>query len=91
MPVNSTTTAYDLINKMCTKLKARKSDITFDIESKILKAKGLNDYIFDVKEPLIYYTYFNECVKLNKTPEYLIIDSPFMTEVSPDNKALPAW
>jgi hypothetical protein len=85
MPVNSTTTAYDLINKMCTKLKARKSDITFDIESKILKAKGLNDYIFDVKEPLIYYTYFNECVKLNKTPEYLIIDNPFMTEVSPDN------
>ena len=85
IPVNSTTTAYDLISKMCTKIKSKKSDAEFDIESKILKAKGLNDYIFDVKEPLIYFTYFNECVKLNKTPEYLVIDNPFMTEVSSDN------
>ena len=50
-------------------------NLNIDINSKILKAKSLNDYIFDVREPLINYTYFNECVKLNKTPEYLILDN----------------
>ena len=84
MPVNSTTTAYDLIEKMCKKLMNMIKDLSIDIDSKILKAKSLNDYIFDVKEPLINYTYFNECVKLNKTPDYLILDNPFMTEVSPE-------
>ena len=79
MHVTSTTTASDLIDKMCKKLMNIKSDLKIDIESKILKAKSLNDYIFDINEPLINYTYFNECVKLNKTPEYLILDNPFMT------------
>ena len=78
MPVNSSTTAYDLIEKMCKKLMNMIKNLNIDINSKILKAKSLNDYIFDVREPLINYTYFNECVKLNKTPEYLILDNPFM-------------
>ena len=86
MPVKASTTAYDLINKMCTKLMNMKKNLKIDIESKILKAKSLNDYVFDVKEPLINYAYFNECVKLNKIPEYLIVDNPFMTEVNQDGE-----
>ena len=82
MPVNSNTTAYDLIEKMCKKLMNMKKDLKIDINSKILKAKSLNDYIFDVREPLINYNYFNECVKLNNTPEYLIVDNPFMSEAT---------
>ena len=83
MPVNSSTTAYDLIEKMCKKLMNMKKDLKIDINAKILKAKSLNDYIFDVREPLINYNYFNECVKLNNTPQYLIVDNPFMSEVTP--------
>ena len=81
MPVKASTTAYELINKMCTKFMNMKK-MKIDIDSKILKAKSLNDYIFDLNEPLINYAYFNECVKLNKVPEYLILDNPFMSEFS---------
>ena len=84
MPVNSNTTAYDLIEKMCKKLMNMKKDLKININAKILKAKSLNDYIFDVGEPLINYNYFNECVKLNNTPQYLIVDNPFMSKVTPD-------
>ena len=77
MPVDSNTTAAFLIEKMCNKLMSRVKDLKIDIGSKILKAKSLNDYIFDVNEPLINFTYFNESVKSNKTPEYLILDNPF--------------
>ena len=83
--VNASTTAYNLIDRVCNKFMKARKELKFDIDSKILKVKGLNDYIFDVKEPLINYNYFNECVKLNKTPEYLIIDNPFITEVSSDS------
>ena len=61
-----------------------KKDLNIDTGTKILKVKSLNDYIFDINEPLINYTYFNECVKLNRTPEYLIINDPFTTEVQED-------
>ena len=74
--VNENTTAYDLIEKMCNKLSSLDQNLKFDINKKILKALSLNDYIFDVKEPLINYTYFNECVKLNKPADYLILDNP---------------
>ena len=82
MNVTASTTAYDLIVKMCNKIMNMKSNLKIDIDTKILKAKSLNDYIFDVKEPLINYTYFNECVKLNQSPDYLILDNPFMKDVS---------
>ena len=80
LAVNASTTAYDLIGKMLTKYKPMIKHLNVDIDKKILKAKSLNDYIFDVKEPLINYTYFNEGVKLNNTVEYLIIDNPFMID-----------
>ena len=79
MKVTLSTTAYNLIEKMCSKLMKMKEGLVIDIKKKILKAKGLNDYIFSVNEPLVNYTYFIECVKLNKIPEYLIVDNPFMT------------
>ena len=77
MKVTLTTTAFNLIEKMCNKLMNIKKDLFIDIKKKILKVKGLNDYIFSVNEPLVNYTYFVECVKLNKIPEYLIVDNPF--------------
>ena len=78
--VNANTTAYDLIEKMRNKLSALDQNLNFDVNTKILKALSLNDYIFDVKEPLINYTYFNECVKLNKSAEYLILDNPALID-----------
>ena len=78
MKVTTKTTALDLIKKMCSKLMSMKEGLIIDIDKKILKVKGLNDYIFDVKKPLINYVYLTECIKLNKIPEYLIVDNPFM-------------
>ena len=60
--------------------KESKEGVVVDIKKKILKVKGLNDYIFNVNEPMINFSYFVECVKLNKVPEYLIIDNPFIEE-----------
>ena len=84
MLVKLETTAFSLIEKMCNKLmyisKESKEGVVVDIKKKILKVKGLNDYIFNVNEPMINFSYFVECVKLNKVPEYLIIDNPFIEE-----------
>ena len=80
MKVDLKKTAYDLIEKMCSKFMGLKKGLVIDIKKKILKARGLNDYIFDVNEPLINFSHFVECVKLNKIPEYLILDNPFMTD-----------
>ena len=85
MKVELNTTAFSLIKKMCDKLMTMKKGLVIDINKKILKVKGLNDYIFSVNEPLVNYTYFIECVKLNKTPEYLIIDNPFLIEENDPN------
>ena len=50
----------------------------FDPKSKILKVRSQNDYVFDLNKPLINYTYVNECLKMNKSPDYLIIDNPLL-------------
>ena len=50
--------------------------IDFQPEQKILKVRGLNDYIFDINEPLINFSYINECISQSKIAEYLIIDNP---------------
>ena len=51
MKINKKTTAFDLIENYCTKLENMNSKYKFDPKKKILKVKGLNDYIFDtVKE-----------------------------------------
>ena len=78
MKVGFNTTAFNLIEKMCSKLMTINQDLVIDINKKILKVKGLNDYIFDINEPMVNYTYFVECIKLNKIPEYLIVDNPIL-------------
>ena len=74
--VTTKTTAFNLIEKFCTKMGFIDTKIRLDPKRKILKVRSLNDYIFDMKEPLINYSYFNECIRLNLMPEYLIIDNP---------------
>ena len=85
MKVTTSTTAYNLIEKMCSKLMVMKKGLVLDIKKKVLKVKGLNDYIFNVNEPFVNYAYFIECVKLNKIPEYLIVDNPLITGESNPN------
>ena len=54
----------------------------FEPKKKILKVLSQNDYIFAVNEPLINFRYINDCVKLNKYPEYLVIDNPTLIELN---------
>ncbi len=72
--INSKTTAYDLIEKTLAIFPDKFENK--DPNKKILKVRSENDYIFNIREPLIYFSYINECVKLNKNPEYLIVDNP---------------
>ena len=72
--IDSKSTALEVIEKMLAKLSMM--EVKFEPTSKVLKVRSMNDYIFDLKEPLINYTYINECLKMNKSPEFLIIDNP---------------
>jgi len=69
--ISSKTTAFDLISK-CLVNDPNNTDPT----KKILKVRSLNDYVFNLTKPLINFSYINECVKLNKTIEFLVIDNP---------------
>ena len=74
--INTKTTAFNLIDNFCSKLGSMDNKIKLDPKKKILKVRSLNDYIFNIKEPLINFAYINECIRLNIIPEYLIIDNP---------------
>ena len=69
-------TAKYLIEKMNNKLMNMDKRLKIDCNKKILKVKGLNDYIFDLNDRLINYRYLNDCIRLNKNAEYIIIDNP---------------
>ena len=84
--INSTTTAFNLIDKLSVKMSFSNSNTKFEPKKKILKVLSQNDYIFDVNEPLINYQYINDCVKLNKTAEYLVIDNPTLSEMNNQQK-----
>ena len=85
--INSTTTAYDLIEKLSIKISHSTLNTKYEPQKKILKVLSLNDYIFDVNQPLINFQYINECVKLNKTAEYLVIDNPSLLERANSNNS----
>ena len=70
--ITSTTTAFQLIEKLGKKISNSTLNTKFEPANKILKVLSQNDYIFEVNEPLINFQYINDCVKLNKTAEYII-------------------
>jgi hypothetical protein len=74
--ITSGTTAYELIEKLGAKLCAANKSLKFDAKKKILKVRSQNDYVFGIFEPIINFQYVNECVKLNKIANYLVIDNP---------------
>ena len=78
--INPKTTGLEIIEKMLQKLTMMDDKINFEPKNKILKVRSQNDYVFDLNVPLINYTYINECLKLNKTPEYLILDNPLLNK-----------
>ena len=51
-------------------------------KKKILKVRSQNDYVFEIFEPIINFQYVNECVKLNKLVEYVVVDNPGTPEIS---------
>ena len=82
--VNST--GLEVIKKMISKLTIMDEKLKFDPKTKILKVRSLNDYVFDLNEPLIKYTYINECLKMNKSPDFLILDNPKLENGSHSSK-----
>ena len=76
MVITTQTTSLDLIKNMTVTINSLYKGIDFQPEQKILKVRGLNDYIFDINEPLINFSYINECISQSKIAEYLIIDNP---------------
>ena len=78
--INPKTTALKIIETMLSKLSMMDDQIKFDPKTKILKVRSQNDYVFDLNEPLINYTYINECLKMNLLPEYIILDNPLLVK-----------
>ena len=80
--IDSKTTAFNLIEKLGTKVFHSTINKEYDPKKKILKVLSQNDYIFEVNEALINFHYINDCVKSNKIPEYLVIDNPALLELN---------
>ena len=80
--ITSTTTALNLIEKLGGKVSHSSSNNKFEPKKKILKALSQNDYIFELNEPLINFQYINDCVKLNKAAEYIVMDNPALVETN---------
>ena len=74
------TTALEVIEKMLSKLTMMDDKLKFDPKIKILKVRSQNDYVFDLNEPLFNYTYVNESLKTNTSPDYLILDNPLLVK-----------
>ena len=80
-----TTTAKDIIEKMKKKVQMMNKNWEFDSDKMILKVRSLNDYIFNINNLLINYTYIHECIKHNKEGEYIILKNPSL-EVNAENQ-----
>ena len=78
-----TTTAKDVIERMKKKVHSMNSEWVFETEKMMLKVRSLNDYIFNIDNPLINYSYIHECIKHNKEAEYIILKNP---SKDPDNQ-----
>ena len=78
-----TTTAKDVIERMKKKVHSMNSEWVFETEKMMLKVRSLNDYIFNIDNPLINYSYIHECIKHNKEAEYIILKNP---SIDPDNQ-----
>ena len=79
------TTAKDIIEKMKKKVQTMNKKWEFDSDKMILKVRSLNDYIFNINNLLINYTYIHECIKHNKEAEYIILKNPSL-EVNAENQ-----
>ena len=80
-----TTTGKDIIDKMKKKVQTMNKNWEFESEKMVLKVRSLNDYIFNIDNVLINYTYIHECIKHNKEGEYIILKNPSL-EVDAQNQ-----
>ena len=80
-----TTTGKDIINKMKKKVQTMNKNWEFESEKMVLKVRSLNDYIFNIDNVMINYTYIHECIKHNKEGEYIILKNPSL-EVDAQNQ-----
>ena len=74
--ITLTMTAKDVIEKMKKKVNSMNSEWVFEPDKMVLKVRSLNDYIFNINNPLINYSYIHECIKHNKEGEYIILKNP---------------
>ena len=80
-----TMNAKEIIAKMHKKVQNMNKNWVFEEEKMILKVRSLNDYIFNLDNILINYSYIHECIKHNKVGEYIIIKNPSI-EVDTQNQ-----
>ena len=78
--IDTKCSALEVLKIMLSKITMMDEKLKFDPNTKILKVRSQNDYVFDLNEPLINYTYINECLKMNKSPEFLILDNPLLNQ-----------
>ena len=60
-------------------------DWVFEVDKMVLKVRSLNDYIFNLDNYMINYSYIHECIKHNKEGEYIILINPGL-EVDAQNQ-----
>ena len=81
------TTGYDLLEKMNHKIKGMSKTLGYDSNKMILKARSLNDYVFDIEKPICICSYITECIRHNLEADYIIMENPvYSKEIEEEKK-----
>ena len=83
--ISTTTTGFDLLEKMNKKLLIMNENCGFESKKMILKVRSLNDYVFDIARPMINNSYIQECIKHGKEAEYIILPNPIYFKEENEN------
>ena len=80
------TTGYDLLEKMNRKIKGMSKTLGYDSNKMVLKARSLNDYVFDIEKPICISSYITECVRHNLEADFIIMENPIYSKEIEEEK-----
>ena len=58
----------------------------YDSNKMVLKARSLNDYVFDIKKPICISSYITECVRHNLEADFIIMENPIYSKEIEEEK-----
>ena len=80
MRITVTMTGLELMENMRKKLIMMSQTLNFDPSKKIMKIRGLSEYIINLNLPIVQFVYISKCLDDNRDGEFIIMDNPFLVK-----------